>query len=80
MYDRMDSVAEVVEQSGMRGMLTRGVIGLCPPEVQKAKLNEAKLCRDWNGRADGRIRTMLSPHAPYTCPPDYIEPHCGGCA
>ena len=34
MYDRMHIVAEVVEQSGMRGMLTRGVIGLCPPEVQ----------------------------------------------
>lgn len=73
MYDRMHIVAEVVEQSGMRGLLTRGVIGLCPPDVQTAKLNEAKqFARDWNGRANGRIRTMLSPHAPYTCPPDYI--------
>ncbi|NBD22543.1 amidohydrolase [Paenibacillus glycinis] len=73
MYDRMHIVADVVEQSGMRGMLTRGVIGLCPPEVQTAKLNEAKqFATEWNGRANGRIRTMLSPHAPYTCPPDYI--------
>ena len=69
MYDRMHIVAEVVEQSGIRGMLT-GVIGLCPPDVQDAKLNEAKqFVQDWNGRANGRIRTMLSPHAPYTCPP-----------
>ncbi|MFD0711196.1 amidohydrolase family protein [Paenibacillus sp. GCM10027626] len=73
MYDRMDIVAQVVEQAGMRGMLTRGVIGLCPPDVQTAKLEEAKqFAKDWNGKAGGRIRTMMSPHAPYTCPPDYI--------
>ncbi|MGG4142802.1 amidohydrolase [Paenibacillus algorifonticola] len=74
MYDRMDQLAEVVEQSGIRGCLTRGVIGLCPEEVQQAKLAEAiAFARDWNGKADGRITTMISPHAPYTCPPDYIE-------
>ncbi|MFC5650770.1 amidohydrolase [Paenibacillus solisilvae] len=73
MYDRMNIVAEVAEQSGIRAFLTRGVIGLCPPEVQTSKLNEAKqFVQDWNGKADGRIATMLSPHAPYTCPPDYI--------
>ncbi|MFD1955692.1 amidohydrolase [Paenibacillus thailandensis] len=74
MYDRMDQVAEAVKQAGIRGLLTRGVIGLCPPEVQEAKLAEAiRFAKDWNGEADGRIRTMISPHAPYTCPPDYIE-------
>lgn len=74
MYDRMDQVAQMVEQSGIRGCLTRGVIGLCPEDVQAAKLSEAiAFARDWNGKADGRITTMISPHAPYTCPPDYIE-------
>lgn len=74
MYDRMDQVAQMVEQSGIRGVLTRGVIGLCPTEVQEAKLAEAiAFARDWNGKADGRITTMISPHAPYTCPPEYIE-------
>jgi 5-methylthioadenosine/S-adenosylhomocysteine deaminase len=74
MYDRMDQVAMMVEQSGIRGCLTRGVIGLCEKEVQDAKLAEAiAFARDWNGKADGRITTMISPHAPYTCPPDYIE-------
>ncbi|SFE90452.1 5-methylthioadenosine/S-adenosylhomocysteine deaminase [Paenibacillus algorifonticola] len=74
MYDRMDQLAEVVEQAGIRGCLTRGVIGLCPEDVQQAKLAEAiAFARDWNGKADGRITTMISPHAPYTCPPDYIE-------
>jgi 5-methylthioadenosine/S-adenosylhomocysteine deaminase len=41
MYDRMDEVAKVTEQSGIRGVLMRGVIGLCSEEEQKAKLEEA---------------------------------------
>lgn len=74
MYDRMELVAEITEYSGMRGMLTRGVIGLCSEEEQKQKLQNAiSFARDWNGKADGRISTMLAPHAPYTCPPAYIE-------
>ncbi|NOU62974.1 amidohydrolase family protein [Paenibacillus sp. LMG 31461] len=74
MYDHMNEVALAVEESGMRGVLTRGVIGLCPPDVQTAKLIEAtEFAKNWHGKADGRITTMMSPHAPYTCPPDYIE-------
>lgn len=74
MYDHMDEVAQAVEVSGMRAVLTRGVIGLCPPDVQQAKLEEAsRFAREWNGQAGGRITTMMAPHAPYTCPPDYIE-------
>lgn len=73
MYDHMHRVAEVTEQSGLRASLTRGVIGLCPEDVQKAKLAEAiQFAKDWHGAAEGRIHVMLSPHAPYTCPPDYI--------
>jgi 5-methylthioadenosine/S-adenosylhomocysteine deaminase len=74
MYDHMNEVAQAVEQSGMRACLTRGVIGLCPPDVQVSKLAEARqFALDWHGKAGGRITTMMSPHAPYTCPPDYIE-------
>src|SRR5690606_8445845 len=74
MYDHMDQVASVVEESGIRAVLTRGVIGLCSPEEQQRKLDEAVLfARNWHGKANGRITTMMSPHAPYTCPPDYIE-------
>jgi 5-methylthioadenosine/S-adenosylhomocysteine deaminase len=73
MYDHMHRVGEVVEQSGLRASLTRGVIGLCPEDIQKAKLDEAiRFAKDWHGAAEGRISVMMSPHAPYTCPPDYI--------
>ncbi|WP_281887016.1 amidohydrolase [Paenibacillus sp. YYML68] len=74
MYDHMNQVAEVSRDSGIRACLTRGVIGLCPRDVQDAKLAEAvQFARDWHGQADGRITAMMSPHGPYTCPPDYIE-------
>lgn len=73
MYDHMNRVAEVVETSGMRASLTRGVIGLCPEDVQRAKLADAiQFAKTWHGAAGGRISVMMSPHAPYTCPPDFI--------
>jgi 5-methylthioadenosine/S-adenosylhomocysteine deaminase len=74
MYSFMDEVADAVDQSGMRGCLTRGVIGYCPPDEAAAKLLEASaFAKQWHGQANGRITTMMAPHAPYTCPPDYIE-------
>jgi 5-methylthioadenosine/S-adenosylhomocysteine deaminase len=74
MYDHMDRVAEVVTISGLRASLTRGMIGFAPPEVQQQKLNEAKqFAKNWNGQAEGRIKTLLAPHAPYTCPPDFFR-------
>ncbi|MFC7440569.1 amidohydrolase [Laceyella putida] len=74
MYDHMDMVGQVVAESGLRARLTRGVIGLCSEEVQNQKFDEAvRFATEWNGQAEGRITTMLAPHAPYTCPPNYIQ-------
>ncbi len=73
MYDKMDEVGAAVEETGMRACLTRGIIGY-PVELQQAKLKEATdFARNWHRTAGGRITTMMSPHAPYTCPPDFIE-------
>ncbi|WEK55736.1 MAG: amidohydrolase [Candidatus Cohnella colombiensis] len=73
MYDHMNRVAEVVDTSGLRASLMRGVIGLCSEEQQKEKLAEAvRFATEWRGAANGRIQTMISPHAPYTCPPEFI--------
>lgn len=73
MYDHMDQVAEAVDESGMRAALCRGVIGF-PPEARQSKLDEAtSFAKNWHGQAGGRITTMMAPHAPYTCPPDYIR-------
>jgi 5-methylthioadenosine/S-adenosylhomocysteine deaminase len=74
MYDHMDQVAGVVEQSGLRASLCRGAIGLGPEEEQDEKLREAiSFAKNWHGQADGRITAMMAPHAPYTCPPAFME-------
>lgn len=74
MYDHMDQVGETVTEAGIRAVLCRGVIGLCSEEERKAKLKEAAdFARNWHNTAEGRITAMMSPHAPYTCSPDYIH-------
>lgn len=72
MYFEMDKVAEAVEKSGMRACLARGMIGVAPT-AQKAIDESVSFVEEWHGRAGGRIKTMFGPHAPYTCPPEYMK-------
>ncbi|GAF65258.1 putative hydrolase [Bacillus sp. TS-2] len=70
----MDDFAEDIINSGMRASLMRSMIGLCSREEQDAKLKEAtNFAKTWHKEANGRIHAMMAPHAPYTCPPDFIE-------
>ncbi len=67
----MEKVVEVVRDSGLRGVLSRGIIGIADGDV---KLEEnAQLFRDFHQTADGRITVMFGPHAPYTCPPEFLR-------
>ena len=68
----MERVAEVVEVSGLRGVLSRGLIGIVPDSDKKLEENAA-LYENYHGAAQGRITVMLGPHALYTCPPDYLK-------
>ena len=68
MYFEVDACAEAVEQAGMRAWISRG---LDQPSAEKLQAS-LEFCRHWSGKAGGRIQTMLGPHAPYTCPPDYL--------
>lgn len=72
MYFHMDQVARAVEETGIRASLSRGMIGV-GPEAELAIEQSRQLVQDWHGQADGRIQMMLGPHAPYTCPPDYLK-------
>ena len=72
MYFFMDEVARAVEESGIRAVLARGLIGTDP--AAEKKLEEAvELSKKWKGKADGRITAMLGPHAPYTLPPEFLR-------
>ncbi|MCL6635300.1 MAG: amidohydrolase [Peptococcaceae bacterium] len=72
MYFEMDQVALAVAKSGMRACLSRGMIG-AGPNARKAVDESVRLVEEWHGGAGGRIRVMFGPHAPYTCPPDYLK-------
>ena len=72
MYMFMESCAKAAEMTGIRGNLSRGLAGVTPNGMNALREN-IELFKNWNGAADGRLRVMLGPHAPYTCPPSYLE-------
>lgn len=67
----MEEVAKVVETSGLRGVLCRGIIGIFDGDEKLA--TNVELYKNWHGKADGRIKVMFGPHAIYTCPPDFLK-------
>ena len=72
MYFFMDQVAKAVEDSGIRAVLSRGLIGF-NPNAETALIESRELVEQYNGKADGRLSVVLGPHAPYTCPPDFLR-------
>jgi len=72
MYFFMPQVAEAVAETGIRAVLARGMAGVAPTAEQALVESEA-FFRQYHNTADGRITVMLGPHAPYTCPPDYLK-------
>ncbi|WP_042170963.1 amidohydrolase [Paenibacillus gorillae] len=72
MYIHMNEIAVAVEEVGMRASLTRGLVFL-EDDGGKRLAEALELVERWHGKADGRITTMLGPHAPYTCPPEPLS-------
>ncbi|MBH8609333.1 amidohydrolase [Thermoactinomyces sp. CICC 10521] len=72
MYIHMDQIAQAVHDSGIRASLTRGLVFLDDDGGQRLR-EGIDLVKSWSGKADGRITTMMGPHAPYTCPPDQLK-------
>ena len=72
MYFFMDEVGKGLEETGMRGVLTRGLIEEEGKNLGKL-LNTKNLYKNWNGKGNGRIKVMVAPHAPYTCSPEFLE-------
>ncbi len=73
-YFYMDRVAEVVEQSGMKATLTWCQFGIGAEKEVGADLAGTLAFVDrWQGAAGGRIKTILGPHSPYVCPPEFLR-------
>ncbi|ASJ06197.1 amidohydrolase family protein [Thermococcus pacificus] len=68
MYFFMDAVAEVVEESGLRGYLSYGMIDLGDPEKTEKELKEALRTMEFIEKLNSdRVQFVFGPHAPYTC-------------
>jgi len=71
MYFHCDQVARAVEESGVRALLSYGMIAPSLEDGGTSELDTSRaLIERWDGHADGRIRVALSPHAVYTCGED----------
>lgn len=70
MYFSMEQVARAASETGIRAVLGQGLIEEKDgPEGLKTALDFAV---KWKGKANGKIKTVLAPHAPYTCSPSYL--------
>ncbi len=77
-YFHMDRVGEVVETSGMKAALTWCRFGIGDDKEIGGSLETALRFTDtWNGKADGRIRTVIGPHSPYVCPEPFLKEMAG---
>ncbi|WP_053202507.1 amidohydrolase family protein [Jiangella muralis] len=69
-YIEMDVIAEAAEAGGIRAHLAPTMFGADP----RAELAAAEaFAGRWHRAAGGRIQAWLGPHAPYTCPPDFLR-------
>lgn len=76
MYYFMDDVARAVEESGMKAFLCRGLTYFdesVPPEKFQNAREGIEFCKTWEGKAQGRIRCGLAPHAIYTTTQKFLE-------
>ncbi|MCY4072870.1 MAG: amidohydrolase [Chloroflexi bacterium] len=68
-YWHMDYAARAVERAGTRALLGQAMFG---SNGMRQIEETAAFALRWQNQAGGRIRTMLAPHAPYTCDDDFL--------
>ncbi len=69
-YWHMDYAARAVEKAGTRALLGQAMFS----SNGMGQIDDtADFVQRWNGQANGRIRTILAPHAPYTCEDDFLK-------
>jgi len=73
MYIHMDEVAKTVGEIGIRAVLGYGMADRGSKERAKEELEIGlKFIERWDKSFNGRIRCMLTPHATYTCTPEFL--------
>ncbi|AMP20703.1 hypothetical protein AZF37_05520 [endosymbiont 'TC1' of Trimyema compressum] len=74
MYAEMDQVALAVEETGIRGHLSKGMIFRDDEKIDQKNLEETEaLIKEFHNKADGRIQFLVGPHAIYTNSKEFLE-------
>ena len=72
-YQDIAQTAKAVAETGIRADLAAGLTERNGKKDSERLLDDARsFVADWHGKADGRIRARLGPHALYTCSTEYI--------
>jgi len=71
MYHYFEASARAVLDSGIRANVS-GVLLAFLPDAQQRLEHAIEFAQEWRDKGDGRLATMLGPHAPYTCPNHHL--------
>ncbi len=71
-YFYMDEVARVAVESGLRANLAWCTFGDERGEIGADLSGVADFVERWQGAGGGRIRTLLGPHSPHRCSPQFL--------
>lgn len=69
-YWHMNKAAEAVEKAGTRALLGWAMFG---SHGEEAIEKTGDFVQEYAGSANGRISTILAPHAPYTCDDEFLR-------
>ncbi len=77
MYFHEDAVAKAISKSGLRGVLAEGIVDVGSKFFGKIMLKRSTaFAKRFRGYADGRVTTMLGPHAAYSCNKELLIKAC----
>lgn len=73
MYFQEEAVAKAVKESGLRAVLAEGIIEAEDKALgEKMLKNSVRFAEKFRGYAEGKVTTMLGPHAAYSCSPELL--------
>ncbi|RNC27965.1 MAG: 5-methylthioadenosine/S-adenosylhomocysteine deaminase [Candidatus Dichloromethanomonas elyunquensis] len=73
MYIGQEQTAKAVLEAGTRAVLSRGMTAFQPEAANRALQENIDLFHQFHNGGDGRLKVYFGPHAPYTCPGEFLQ-------